>query len=74
MAKKILPPQGRVVEGALAVAAFATAAGLSFTALLISDEHEITAGNLTAVAQFLLFAASVLGIDYKFHTLWQSRG
>lgn len=52
-------------EKKLASAAFVVAAVLAFAALLINTEHELTAGVLMGVAQFLLFAASVLHIDYK---------
>lgn len=50
---------------ALCSASFLTAAALAFTSLAIQPDHEITAGVLMAIAQFLLFCASILGIDYK---------
>ena len=56
----------RRIEKALAVAAFLTAAALAFTSLLISEEHDIAANVLFVIAQFLVFAASILGIDYHF--------
>ena len=49
----------------LAVAAFAVAGALAFTSMLISQDHDIAANVLLAVAQFLTFAATILGIDYK---------
>lgn len=52
-------------ESILASAAFLVAAALAFISLLISPEHEITAGVLMAMAQFLLLTASILHIDYK---------
>lgn len=52
-------------EHLMASAAFATAAALAFVSLLLNDEHEITSGVLMGIAQFLLFAASVMHIDYK---------
>lgn len=56
----------RLVEKGTAVAAFAVAAALSFTALLINKDNEIAANNMWVIAQFLTFAATLLGIDYKF--------
>lgn len=50
----------------LAVASFATAVALSFTSLLISEDHDIAANVLFVVAQFLTLCATILGIDYKF--------
>jgi hypothetical protein len=54
-----------VFEKFLAGAAFIVAAALAFTALIINEEHELTAGVLMGTAQFLLLAASILHIDYK---------
>lgn len=59
-------------EKILAGAAFLVAAALAFTSLIISEDHEITAGVLMAVAQFLLLCASILHIDYKLHIYGQS--
>lgn len=56
----------RVLEKSVAVAAFVVAAALSFTALLINQDNEIAANNMWVIAQFLTFAATLLGIDYKF--------
>lgn len=53
----------------LAVASFATAVALSFTSLLISEDHDIAANVLFVVAQFLTLCATILGIDYKFTQL-----
>lgn len=39
---------------------------LAFTSLLISVEHDIAAGVLMTIAQLLVFAGTVFGIDYKF--------
>lgn len=55
----------RYLEKALAVAAFTVATALAFTSLLISEDHDIAANVLFVIAQFLLFAASILGLDYK---------
>ena len=54
-------------EQILAGAAFAVAAALAFTSLIISENNEIEAGTLMAIAQFLLLCASILHIDYKLH-------
>lgn len=57
----------RKIERFLAVAAFLVATALAFTSLLISEEHDIAANVLFVIAQFLVFAASILGIDYHFN-------
>ena len=57
--------QSRFLERLLAVASFAVAGALAFTSMLISQDHDIAANVLLAVAQFLTFAATILGIDYK---------
>lgn len=56
----------RIIEKSVAVASFATAVALSFTSLLISEDHDIAANVLFVVAQFLTLTATILGIDYKF--------
>lgn len=57
--------QQRRVEKGLSVASFVAAVAFAFTALLVSQEHEVTANNLLVVAQFLTLSASIIGIDYK---------
>lgn len=57
----------RPIEKALAAASFVVAAALAFTSLLISEDHEIASNVLFVIAQFLLFSASILGLDYKFN-------
>lgn len=56
----------RIIERGLAVASFVTAVALSFTSLLISENHDIAANVLFVIAQFLTLTATILGIDYKF--------
>lgn len=56
----------RYIEKWTATASFVVAAALAFTSLLISEDHEIAANVLLVIAQFLTFAASIFGIDYKF--------
>lgn len=58
-------PDKRYLEKTLAVAAFVVATALAFTSLIISENHDIAANVLFVIAQFLLFAASILGLDYK---------
>lgn len=58
----------RIIERSLAVASFVTAVALSFTSLLISEDHDIAANVLFVIAQFLTLTATILGIDYKFTT------
>lgn len=58
----------RVLERSIATASFVTAVALAFTSLLISEDHDIAANVLFTCAQFLTFAATILGIDYKFAT------
>ena len=55
----------RAIEYIIAVASFVAAVALAFVSLLISEDHEVAAGNCTLVAQFLLLTASIFGIDYK---------
>lgn len=55
----------RYLEKTLAAASFTVAAALAFTSLLISEDHDIAANVLFVIAQFLLFTASILGLDYK---------
>lgn len=55
----------RYIEKAVAVGSATTAAALAFTALLISNDHDIAAGACMVIAQFLLLTASIFGLDYK---------
>lgn len=57
--------KGRRIEYIVAIGSFVAAVCFAFTSLLISEEHEVAAGNCTVVAQFLLLTASIFGIDYK---------
>lgn len=60
--------KSRATEYTVAVASFVAAVALAFTSLLLSDEHEVAAGNCTLVAQFLILTASIFGIDYKLNS------
>lgn len=64
--------QINVFEKSLASAAFIVAAALAFASLYLSEDHEITAGVLMAIAQFLLLCASILHIDYKLNIFSQN--
>lgn len=55
----------RKIEYAVAVASFIAAVVFAFASLIISEDHEVAAGNCTLVAQFLILTASIFGIDYK---------
>lgn len=57
----------RKIEKLTAVASFVVAAVLAFTALFLSKDHEIAAGVVMVIAQFLLLTASIFGIDYTFY-------
>lgn len=54
------------IQKVVAAASFVVAAALAFTALLISEEHEIEAGVCMVIAQFLTLCATIFGVDYKF--------
>lgn len=55
----------RKVEMSICVASFVQAVLLSYTGMMLSDEHDIAAGVCMVIAQFLLLCASIIGIDYK---------
>lgn len=52
------------VESVVAVGSFLAAVALAFTSLLISEDHDISAGVLMMCAQFLMLTASIFGLDY----------
>ena len=61
--------RNKKVESFVAIGSFMAAAGLAFTSILISEDHDITAGELMMCAQFLTLTASIFGLDYKFSEL-----
>lgn len=65
--------KSRATEYVVAVASFVAAVAFAFTSLVMSDEHEVAAGNCTLVAQFLLLTASIFGVDYKFNSVHHER-
>lgn len=56
---------GKKVEAFVAVGSFFTAAGLAFTSVIISSDHDIAAGVLMGCAQFLMLTATIFGLDFK---------
>lgn len=62
----------RLLERGTAVASFAAAVALAFTAVAISPQHDVAAGVAMVIAQFLLLTASIFGIDYKLNNYGQS--
>lgn len=60
-----MTPKSRIAEYSVAVGSFVAAVIFAFASLIISEEHEVAAGNCTVIAQFLLLTASIFGIDYK---------
>lgn len=57
----------RKYEKTLAGLSLVAAVALAFTALLIRDDHDITASIGFVLAQFLTLTATLLGLDYKFN-------
>lgn len=51
-------------ESFVAVGSFFAAVALAFTSVLVSEDHDITAGVLMMCAQFLLLTATIFGLDY----------
>lgn len=58
-------PKSRKAEYFVAIGSFIAAVAFAFVSLVISEAHEVAAGNCTVIAQFLLLTASIFGIDYK---------
>lgn len=58
----------RRFEKMLAGLSLIAAIALAFTALLLSEEHDIAATTAMVIAQFLTLTATLLGFDYKFNT------
>ena len=58
----------RRFEKMLAGLSLIAAIALAFTALLLSEDHDIAATTAMVVAQFLTLTATLLGFDYKFNT------
>lgn len=61
--------QDKRVESAVAIGSFLAAVAFAFTALFIRQNHEIIAGDLMMVAQFLMLTATIFGLDYKISSI-----
>lgn len=57
--------QDKKVESTVAIGSFAAAVAFAFTALFVRANHEILAGDLMMVAQFLMLTATIFGLDYR---------
>lgn len=64
-----MKPRKRHIEYTIAVASFCAAVAFAFTSLVISEQHDVAAGNCMVIAQFLLLTASIFGLDYKLGSL-----
>lgn len=49
-----------------AVASFAAAVVFGLIGILLSPTHDVAAGVLVLISQFLLLTASIFGLDLKF--------
>lgn len=49
-----------------AVASFAAAVVFGLIGILVSPSHDVAAGVLVLISQFLLLTASIFGLDLKF--------
>lgn len=52
-------------QTAVAVGAFLTAAALAFISVFIHPEHDIAAGVIMVIAQFLLLCATIFGVNFN---------
>lgn len=59
------PHQKECWQYRTAVASFAAAVLFGLIGIIISPSHDIAAGVLVLISQFLLLTASIFGIDYK---------
>lgn len=57
--------QDKKVESTVAIGSFVAAVAFAFTALFVRANHEILAGDLMMVAQFLMLTATIFGLDYR---------
>lgn len=49
----------------VAVGSFLVAAGLAFMSVMIHVEHDIAAGVIMVIAQFLLLCATIFGVNFN---------
>lgn len=52
-------------QTATAVGSFLVAAALAFISVLIHPEHDIAAGVIMVIAQFLLLCATIFGVNFN---------
>lgn len=52
-------------QTAVAVGSFLTAAALAFVSVFISIDHDIAAGVIMVIAQFLLLCATIFGVNFN---------
>lgn len=50
---------------AVAVGCFLVAAALAFLSVMISRDHDIAAGVIMVIAQFLLLCATIFGVNFN---------
>lgn len=61
------PSQKEKYQYRTAVASFAAAVLFGLIGIAISPTHDVAAGVLVLISQFLLLTASIFGIDYKWN-------
>lgn len=61
------PHQKETWQYRTAVASFAAAVLFGLIGIAISPTHDVAAGVLVLISQFLLLTASIFGIDYKWN-------
>lgn len=54
------------IQYGVAVISFAMACVFGLMGILLSPTHDIAGGILILISQFLLFTASIFGLDLKF--------
>ena len=61
------PQTKEKIQYGTAVTSFVMACVCGILGILLSPTHDVAGGVLILISQFLLFTASVFGIDYKWH-------
>lgn len=61
--KRVEPFQNSQVF--VAIGSFLVAAALAFISVVISPEHDIAAGVIMVIAQFLLLCATIFGVNFN---------
>lgn len=52
-------------QTAVAVGCFLVASALAFISVIIHPEHDIAAGVIMVIAQFLLLCATIFGVNFN---------